>query len=42
MFTICFPSPSQIQTYAVRAHRLRGVAVVAMICKLARAAKLGR
>ena len=42
MFMICFPSPSQIQTYTVRAHRLRGVAVVAMLRRLAHAAKLGR
>jgi hypothetical protein len=42
MFTTRYPSPSQIQTYAVRAHRLRGAAVIAMIRELARAAKLGR
>ena len=42
MFTTRFPSPSQINAYAVRAHRLRGAAVIAMVRKLARAAKLGR
>ena len=42
MFTTRYPSPSQILAYAVRAHRLRSVAVVAMIRKLARTAKLGR
>jgi hypothetical protein len=42
MFTTRYPSPAQIQSYAVRAHRLRGAAVVATIRELARAAKLGR
>jgi len=42
MFTTRYHSPSQIKTYAVRAHRLRGAAVIAMIRELARAAKLGR
>jgi hypothetical protein len=42
MFTIRYPSPSQILSYTVRAHRLRGAAVVSMIRGLARAAKLGR
>lgn len=42
MFTTRYPSPSQIQTYAVRAHRLRGAAVVSLIRGLARAVKLGQ
>ena len=42
MFTTRYPSPSQIQAYAVRAHRLRSAAVVSLIRGLARAAKLGR
>ncbi|MFI5031334.1 MAG: hypothetical protein ACHQPH_11605 [Reyranellales bacterium] len=42
MFMIRFPSQSQILAYAVRAHQLRSVAVVAMIRKLGRMAKLGR
>jgi hypothetical protein len=36
MFSSRYPSPSQVQAYAVRAHRLRGAAVASLIKDLAR------
>jgi hypothetical protein len=42
MFSTRYPSPSQVQAYAVRAHRLRGAALVYMIRELVRAARLRR
>ncbi len=36
MFSTRYPSPSQVQTYAVRAHRLRGAAVARLLKDLAR------
>ena len=36
MFSTRYPSLSQLQTYAVRAHRLRGAAVAGLIKDLAR------
>lgn len=36
MFSTRYPSPSQVQAYAVRAHRLRGEAVAGLIKELAR------
>ena len=42
MFSTRYPSPSQVLKYAVRAHRLRGAAVVSLIREVMRAVKLGR
>ncbi len=42
MFTTRFPSPTEVLVYAVRAHRLRGVAVVYLIRELLSAARLRR
>ena len=36
MFSTRYPSLSQVQAYAVRAHRLRGAAVAGLIKDLAR------
>lgn len=36
MFSTRYRSPSQVQIYAVRAHRLRGAAVAGLIKDLAR------
>jgi len=36
MFSTRYPSPSQVQAYAVRAHRLRGAAVAGLIKNVAR------
>ena len=36
MFSTRYPSPSQVQAYAVRAHRLRCAAVAGLIKDLAR------
>jgi hypothetical protein len=36
MFSTRYPSPSQLQAYAVRAHRLRGAAVAGLIKDLTR------
>jgi hypothetical protein len=42
MFSIHYPSPSQVQAYAVRAHRLRGAAVASLIKDLLNAVRLRR
>jgi len=36
MFSTRYPSPSQVQAYAVRAHRLRGAVVAGLLKGLAR------
>jgi hypothetical protein len=36
MFSTRYPSPTQVQAYAVRAHRLRGAAVAGLIKDVAR------
>lgn len=36
MFTTRYPSRQQVQTYAVRAHRMRGGAVASLIRDVAR------
>ena len=36
MFSTRYPSTTQVQAYAVRAHRLRGVAVAGLIKDFAR------
>jgi hypothetical protein len=36
MFSTCYPSPTQLQAYAVRARRLRGAAVAGLIKDVAR------
>jgi hypothetical protein len=36
MFSIPYPSRPQVQTYAVRAHRMRGAVVAGLIRDVAR------
>ena len=42
MFTTRFPSPPEVLACAIRAHRLRGAAVVSLIRELLSAARLRR
>jgi hypothetical protein len=42
MFSTRYPSPSQVQAYAVRAHRLRGAAVASLVQDLLSAVRLRR
>ncbi len=36
MFTVPYPTPSERQAYAVRAHRMRGAVMAGLIRELAR------